>query len=81
MQFDYFPLKSSLKGATGILVLSDQDQGELDLERLKAYFDKVEKIDTVESRAFGKVTRRVEIYRGTNYTGHPRWRASAVVQP
>ena len=81
LQFDYFPLNSSLKGATGILVLSDQDQGDLDLDRLKAYFDKVEKIDTVESRALGKVTRRVEIYRGTNYTGHPRWRASAVVQP
>ncbi len=77
LQFDYFPLTSSLKGATGILVLSDQDQGDLDLERLKAYFDKVERIDTVESQAFGKVTRRVSIYRGTHYTGHPRWRAPA----
>ena len=23
-------------------------------------------------KAFGRVTRRVEIYRGTNYKGHPR---------
>jgi hypothetical protein len=75
LQFDYFPLDRSLKGATGILVLSDQDQGELDLERLKAWFDTVERVDVVEAKAFGKVTRRVEIYRATNYKGHPRWRA------
>ena len=81
LQFDYFPLKSSLKGATGILVLSDQDQGELDRARLKAYFDSVELVDTVEAQAFGKVTRRVEIYRGTNYRGHPRWHAPTATQP
>ncbi len=72
LQFDYFPLASDLKGATGILVLSDQDQGDLDRERLKAYFDSVELVDVVEAKAFGKVTRRVEIYRATNYKGHPR---------
>ena len=41
LQFDYFPLERDLKGATGILVLSDQDQCELDLQRLEAYFDSV----------------------------------------
>ncbi len=71
LEFDYFPLDRDLKGATGILVLSDQDQGDLDLERLRGYFDKVERIETIDSRAFGKLTRRVEIYRGTNYAGHP----------
>jgi 4-amino-4-deoxy-L-arabinose transferase-like glycosyltransferase len=76
LQFDYFPLTSDLKGATAILVLSDQDQGDLDRERLKAYFDTVERVDVVEAKAFGKVTRRIEIYRATNYKGHPR--ASAV---
>jgi 4-amino-4-deoxy-L-arabinose transferase-like glycosyltransferase len=76
LQFDFFPLPSSLKGATGILVLSDQDQGELNLERLKAYFDTVERVDVVEAKAFGKVTRRVQIYRASNYKGHPRWLAS-----
>ena len=71
LQFDYFPLERDLKGATGILVVSDQDQGDLDLKRLKAYFDSVERVDVIEASAFGKVTRRVEIYRCTNYKGHP----------
>lgn len=72
LQFDYFPLDHVLAGATGILVLSDQDQSELDLGRLKAYFDAVERVDLIEVRAFGKVTRRIEILRCTNYKGHPR---------
>ena len=72
LQFDYFPLDRDLRGATGILVVSDQDAGDLDLERLKPWFDSVERVDTVETRAFGKLTRRVEIYRADNYKGHPR---------
>jgi hypothetical protein len=72
LQFDYFPLDRDLRGATGILVVSDQDAGDLDLARLKPWFDSVERVDTVETRAFGKVTRRVDIYRATNYKGHPR---------
>jgi len=71
LQFDHFPLERDLKGATGILVVSDQDQGDLDLKRLEAYFDAVEKVDVIETSAFGKVTRRIEIYRATNYKGHP----------
>ena len=51
--------------------LSLQDQA------LKAYFDTVELADVVETRAFGKVTRRVEIYRATNYKGHPRHGAAS----
>ncbi len=76
LQFDYFPLDRDLRGATGILVVSDQDAGDLDLARLKPWFDSVERIDTVEAGAFGKVTRRVDIYRATSYRGHPRWPAS-----
>jgi 4-amino-4-deoxy-L-arabinose transferase-like glycosyltransferase len=72
LQFDYFPLDSDLKGATGILVLSDQSQSQLDLARVAPYFDTLERVDVVETQAFGRVTRRVEIYRGTNYKGHPR---------
>ena len=56
-------------------MVSDQDAGELDLERLKPWFESVERIDTVEARAFGKLTRRVDIYRATNYKGHPRQNA------
>ena len=72
LQFDYFPLDTDLKGATGILVLSDQSNSKLDLARVAPYFDALERLDVVETRSFGRVTRRVEIYRGTNYKGHPR---------
>lgn len=72
LQFDYFPLERDLKGATGILVLSDQDQSELDLKRLKAHFDSVELVDVIEAGALGKLTRRIEIYRCSGYRGHPR---------
>jgi hypothetical protein len=72
LQFDYFPLDTDLKGATGILVLSDQSNAKLDLALVAPYFDALERVDVVETQAFGRVTRRVEIYRGTNYKGHPR---------
>ena len=78
LQFDYFPLDTDLKGATGILVLSDQSNSKLDLARVAPYFDALERVDVVETKAFGRVTRRVEIYRGTNYKGHPRLGASLI---
>ena len=55
-----------------MLVLSDQAQSRLDLDRVRPWFDTLEKVDTIETRAFGRVTRRVEIWRGTGYRGHPR---------
>jgi 4-amino-4-deoxy-L-arabinose transferase-like glycosyltransferase len=72
LQFDHFPLPSSLRGATGILVLSDQDQSELDLDRLKPWFDRCDRVDGTRVTAFGRETRRVDVYRCTNYRGHPR---------
>ena len=72
LQYDYFPLPSDLKGETGVLVVSNQDQGDIDMARVKTFFASVELVDTIEARAFGKVTRRIEIYRCTNYIGHPR---------
>lgn len=72
LQFDHFPLDSDLKGATGLLVLSDQAQSRLDLDRVRPYFETLEKVDTIETRAFGHSTRRVEIWRGSGYKGHPR---------
>jgi hypothetical protein len=72
LQFDFFPLDGDLKGATGLLVLSDQAQWKPDLDRVRPFFDTLEKVDTIETRAFGRATRRVEIWRGTGYKGHPR---------
>jgi hypothetical protein len=77
LQFDYFPLVRDLKGATGIFVLADTDRKGLDLERLKTHFDDVELVDVIEAAAFGKLTRRIEIYRFSNYKGHPRWQGSS----
>ncbi|HPO19070.1 MAG TPA: glycosyltransferase family 39 protein [Rubrivivax sp.] len=74
LQFDHFPLPGDLRGATGILVLSDQSLSRLDLERVKPYFETLEKVDTIETHAFGRLTRRVELWRGTGYKGHPRLR-------
>lgn len=72
LQFDYGPLPPQLQGATGLLVLSDQAQSRLDLQRLKSYFDSVTLVQTVQTRSFGGVIRRVEIYRCSHYAGHPR---------
>ncbi len=72
LQFDHFPLETDLRGATGLLVMSDRDLFETYRERLKAHFDSCERVDGVQAMAFGKVTRRTEIYRCENYKGHPR---------
>jgi len=81
LQYDYFPLDRDLAGATGILVVSDQRQSNLDRDKLKPYFDACEIADAIEATALGKVTRRVEIYRCPNYKGHPPRNASAGAQP
>jgi hypothetical protein len=59
--------------------MSDQNQSKLDLERLKAYFDSVELADVVETASSGKVVRRIEIYKATNYKGRPRRAALTAV--
>jgi len=81
LQYDYFPLDEDLKGATGILVVSDQRQSNLDRDLLKPYFDACQLADTVEASALGKVTRRIEIFRCPNYAGHPPRAAAQGEQP
>jgi 4-amino-4-deoxy-L-arabinose transferase-like glycosyltransferase len=71
LEYDYLPNDRDLKGATGILVMSDQSESKLDRNRLKPYFDSLELADVVETVLAGKVVRRIEIYRGTNYKGRP----------
>ena len=72
LQFDHGPAPQDLRGATGLLVLSDQSQSGLDLARLKPWFDAVTLAAVVETRSLGGLVRRIEIYRATGYTGHPR---------
>lgn len=71
LQYDYFPRQQDLKGATGLLLVSDQRQSRIDLDKIRPFFDSIERIDVVETSAFQHETRRIEIYRGTNYHGHP----------
>jgi 4-amino-4-deoxy-L-arabinose transferase-like glycosyltransferase len=71
LEYDFFPDDRDLKGATGILVISDQKQSTLDLDRLNPYFDSIDLVDVVETASSGKVVRRIEIYQGTNYKGRP----------
>ena len=73
LQFDFLPLDDDLKGATGILVMSEQRQSQLDLALLEPWCESVEPADSVEVRALGRVTRRVDIYLCRNYKGHPRF--------
>ena len=72
LEYDYFPGDRDLKGATGILVVTDQAQSKVDLERLRPYFDAVDLVDVVETVFSGRVVRRIEIYQATNYKGRPR---------
>ena len=81
LQFDHFPRTGDLAGATGLLVVSDQAQSRLDLKRLAPWFDSVVLADVFETLAGGRVVRRVEIYRCTNYTGHPRFDPAAPARP
>ena len=71
LQFDYFALERNLAGATGILVVSDDDHAAFDRDRLKAFFDACVPADTIEATAFGKVTRRIDVFRCTRYKGRP----------
>ncbi len=72
LEYDYFPADRDLTGATGILVMTDQAQSKVDLERLRPYFDTVERVDVIEATFSGRIVRRIEIYQATNYRGRPR---------
>jgi len=71
LQFDFFPLNGDLKGQTGLFI-SDQPASDLYIPVLKAWFDKVELVDVIEPKSFGKSARTIRIYRCTGYRGHPR---------
>lgn len=79
LEYDYFLVDRDLRGATGILVITDQAQSKLDLERLRPYFDAVEPVDVIDLESSGRVVRRIEIYQAMNYKGRPpRRKADAV---
>jgi 4-amino-4-deoxy-L-arabinose transferase-like glycosyltransferase len=71
LQFDYWP-PERLAGATGIFVLDDRKDDSSLPPGLAGYFDRVQKVDTIEIKRGGRLVRRIDIYTATNYRGHPR---------
>lgn len=71
LQFDFFPMTDDLAGATGLLVVSDQAQSAVDFDAVRSVFETLERVEVFEVGAFGRPTRRVEIWRGTGYRGRP----------
>lgn len=69
LQYDYFPRIEDLTGATGFLVLSDQSQSALDVNAVRPLFETLERVNVVEAGALGRITRRIEIWRGGGYRG------------
>jgi hypothetical protein len=69
LQFDYFPPGRPLRGATGLLVISDQAQSKVDLDEVATHFATLERIAVLETGALGRKTRTIEIWRGTDYRG------------
>lgn len=72
LQFDFAPPGPDLKGATGVLVTDDRRGSELPLRRIQPYFTSIERVDSIEIRAFGRHTRRIDIYLCRDYRGRPR---------
>ncbi len=71
LQYDHFPHLTDLIGATGFLVLSDQAQSALDIEKVRPLFDALERVEVFEVGTMGHTTRRIEIWRGAGYHGRP----------
>jgi 4-amino-4-deoxy-L-arabinose transferase-like glycosyltransferase len=71
LQFDYWP-PEALAGATGIFVLDDRKDDSTLPPTLSAFFDDVRKVDTIAVSQGGRTVRRIDIYKATDYRGHPR---------
>ena len=67
LQYDYFPKERNLAGSTGLLVVSDQIRGKVDMRIVAARFDRVTRIDVVSVARFGRPTRSIEIWECSNY--------------
>ncbi len=71
LQFDHFSVDRNLKGATGVLVLSEDDEG-FDLALLKGWFANCEPVRDVRVESRREVVRQASILRCRDYRGHPR---------
>lgn len=69
LQFDYWQNPDELRGKTGILVVDDRREYRFKPEKIKPYFDTVEKIDELTFENFGQHTRRMQVFRCENYHG------------
>lgn len=70
LQFDFWR-PEPLAGATGILVMDDRRDQATVPEQIKPYFSSITKLESVEVKHAGRTTRRIDIYLGRGYRGHP----------
>lgn len=69
LQFDYWRSPNTLRGGTGILVVDDRREYRFKREKIEPYFESIEKLDELNFSNFGQHTRRIQIFRCTNYHG------------
>jgi len=69
LQFDYWRSPRTLQGKTGILVVDDRREYRFKRKKIEPWFEKIEKIDELNFANFGQHTRRIQIFRCTNYRG------------
>lgn len=80
LQYDYFPVTATLRGATGFLVLSNQRQSQVDLEEVRRLFDSLEFVGKLVSGNKDLSPREIEIWKGTGYRGRPTTNPPASIQ-
>ena len=53
------------------MVVSEQAQSRIDMDKVRPLFDSLERVETVDVGLDGKRARHIEIWRGTGYRGRP----------
>jgi len=71
LQFDLWPPRDPLQGATGILVVDDRREYRLDWKDVRPFFERIEPADSLEIIGFGRHTRRITWYLARGYRGYP----------
>jgi len=69
LQFDYWQTPNDRVGQTGILVVDDRREYRFKREKIDPYFDDLIQVAELNFNQFGKHTRRIRIFKGTNYHG------------
>ncbi|NQV16656.1 glycosyltransferase family 39 protein [bacterium] len=69
LQFDLWEMEENLVGKTGILVVDDRREYRFKRENIEPYFDKIQKLRTINISNFDQHVRKIEIYLCKDYKG------------